>query len=379
MDGHNVDIDLYAVPLKSLGYDFRTLTSCLLNSKKVLPADGPDRLSRDWRGIASLINISNEVVESIYGLADKTAKVIDLWCQKRDGTATLGKLMEYLQLIDRYDVYDDLQDLIKRGRITVPKNNQVALNSNQLAEIDERDKVITYDDRREGFPQLYHAYVLYAEEDWDFVNELLTRMRAEGFKLCTILDLEPGHETQYAPVAQLISERCHRIILVYSPAFLSSRANTFYTDYAQAVSIESKQHNIIPIIYRPCRLPVNLTYYHKLIYRPEKWAPYNFWDKLSESLRQVRLPRTNGMCDSSSTLNITEMSSGSVSDYLLSGSQLSESASMSDMDTTNIVITHPDDSGSISDFSTHGREKKKNGVFRKVRKLFKGKDSKNCS
>ncbi|KAM3961812.1 myeloid differentiation primary response protein MyD88 [Aphomia sociella] len=371
----NNHIDLYAVPLKSLGYDFRTLSSCLLNSKKILPADGPDRLSRDWRGLASLINISNEVVESIYGLADKTAKVIELWCQKRDGTATLGKLMEYLQLIDRYDVYDDLQELIRRGRITVPKNNQVALNSNQLAEIDERDRMITHDDRREGVAQHYHAYVLFAEEDWEFVNELLTRMRAEGYKLCTILDLEPGHETQYAPVAQLISERCHRIILVYSPEFLSSPANSFYTDYAQAVGIESKQRNIIPIIYRNCRLPVNLTYYYKLIYRPDGWSPYNFWEKLSLSLRQVQLPRANGMSSSTSTLNITEMTSGSVSDLMLTSSRLLNTT-ISDTDSTDYVITHPDDTGSISNFSSASKDKKRNGVFHKVRKLFKGKDQK---
>ncbi|XP_059047813.1 myeloid differentiation primary response protein MyD88-B-like, partial [Achroia grisella] len=187
-------------------------------------------------------------------------------------------------------------------------------------------------------------------------------------QLCTILDLDPGHETPYAPVAQLISERCYRIILVYSPAFLSSRANSFYTDYAQAVGIESKQRNIIPIIYRPCRLPVNLTYYHKLIYQPDKWAPYDFWEKLSESLRQVQIPRANGMCSSTSTLDITEMSN-TMTEFMTS-SQLS--VSTSDMDTNHIVITHPDDSTSISDFSSGGRDKKKNGVFRKVRKFFRG-------
>lgn len=58
-------------------------------------------------------------------------------------------------------------------------------NDNQVVvALDGSDEdIITYDDKLFGRPQRYHAYVLYAKEDKDFVDELLLRMRREGFKV----------------------------------------------------------------------------------------------------------------------------------------------------------------------------------------------------
>lgn len=67
-------------------------------------------VSRDWRGLATLVNISAEIANS-FESRDKTAKVIEYWIQKRDGTATVGQLLEYLQRLDRYDAFDDFMDL----------------------------------------------------------------------------------------------------------------------------------------------------------------------------------------------------------------------------------------------------------------------------
>lgn len=52
-----------------------------------------------------------------------------------------------------------------------------------LAIDDSDENIITYDDKLYGTPQRYHAYVLYARQDKTFVDELLTRMRSEGFKV----------------------------------------------------------------------------------------------------------------------------------------------------------------------------------------------------
>lgn len=73
---------------------------------------------RDWRGIASLIQISTEVVGNINEYTDKTAQVLSIWIDRNDGTATLGRLMEYVQRLDRFDVYDDLCSLIEQGKLT---------------------------------------------------------------------------------------------------------------------------------------------------------------------------------------------------------------------------------------------------------------------
>jgi hypothetical protein len=59
-------------------------------------------------------------------------------------------------------------------------------NSHDLALMNdnkEDNMIITHDDRRDGYPNYYHAYVLFAQEDWSFVRELLARMKALKFKV----------------------------------------------------------------------------------------------------------------------------------------------------------------------------------------------------
>lgn len=53
-------------------------------------------------------------------------------------------------------------------------------------EVPDEDSLITYEDRMLGEPQYYHAYVVYAQEDKDFVDYLLVRMRAEGFRVINV-------------------------------------------------------------------------------------------------------------------------------------------------------------------------------------------------
>lgn len=66
-------------------------------------------------------------------------------------------------------------------------------NGNELARVNgsrNDNMIITFDDRRDGFPHYYHAYVLFAQEDWMFVRELLARMKAAGYKVNIYLQVE---------------------------------------------------------------------------------------------------------------------------------------------------------------------------------------------
>lgn len=72
---------------------------------------------RDWRGVASLANISSEIAASIKEYNDKTGRVLDLWIQRSDGTSTVARLLEILQWIDRYDVHDDLLELARNNQL----------------------------------------------------------------------------------------------------------------------------------------------------------------------------------------------------------------------------------------------------------------------
>lgn len=385
---------IQSLPLSCLPLKTRELLSCLLDTPKIIPNDGPDKLPRDWRGLAYLVNVSSEKAAYISLHPQKTTEVLEIW--QKDQTATVGQLLNHLERLDRYDVYDDLYDdlreAIKRRELLVNRQNQIAINNNNnnINHSNDEEKVfspITYDDVP-GYEQHYDAFVLYAKEDKKFVDELLARMSAAGFQLCTEDRLQAGHMTPYAPVAQLISERCKRIILVCSPEFLSSQANTFYRDYAQAVSIESSYHKIIPIMYRDCQLPSHLAFYHKLYYNEDERAMYDFWLKLKQSLELARhtpRPQYNNRINNTTMntslpqIKIVELpSSKNIHDYIDENNLFlptpPKSISMNDLDSLN-VHTLTADCNSLSSMSqksvSSGKKKKKLKIFRRFMKYLK--------
>lgn len=56
------------------------------------------------------------------------------------------------------------------------------------------------------------------------------------FQLCTKDDLIGG-QFEHEVVMNLIADRCNRLIVIVSPAFFESPANTFFTNFAQAIAI----------------------------------------------------------------------------------------------------------------------------------------------
>ncbi|XP_034839992.1 myeloid differentiation primary response protein MyD88 [Maniola hyperantus] len=389
-------IGLNAVPLSAFSGESRNLLSERLNPTKVLPILSHDGITRhrDWRGIASLVPISSEAAASINGVQDHMGKVLDIWISRNDGTANFSRLLDILQLLDRFDVCEDLLELARDNRLLRQENYNN--NNNQIVvAVDGSDEnIITYDDKLFGTPQRYHAYVLYAKEDKIFVEELLARMRSEGFKLCTEEDLLPGHATEFEPVSRLISDRCRYIVLVYSPDFLLSPAIAFYMNLAQADSINKRQSKIIPLMYRECLLPRHLAYYHNLRYpHPQNGLrpPYNFWERLSNSLRIVDRPRSNSAETTHSKLNIVEESN---TQNMSKGYQVSqvngyknhlalpeipkEASSLIDLRSTDIELPslHSFETKSLSSSSMSEVKKKKYGVIRKFINTVRGKKQK---
>lgn len=64
-----------------------------------------------------MANISAEVAANVELQTDRTAKVLDIWMNDNNKTAYVGFLLEYLQRLDRYDVYDDCIELHRQGRL----------------------------------------------------------------------------------------------------------------------------------------------------------------------------------------------------------------------------------------------------------------------
>ena len=80
-----------------------------MNPKKVLPSE--DGYNRDWRGLATLIKISQNEYSAVSQSNDKIMKLFEIW-QNNNANATFYTLQQCLATIDRYDVSDDTFQLL---------------------------------------------------------------------------------------------------------------------------------------------------------------------------------------------------------------------------------------------------------------------------
>ena len=91
---------------------------------------------------------------------------------------------------------------------------------------------------------------------------------------------------QFDTVTRLISERCQRVIVILSPAFLKSPANEFFTNFALNLGMEQQKRKILPCVYEPCEVPAMLRCQVMLDFRrSQKSIFYNFWEKFRDSIR----------------------------------------------------------------------------------------------
>lgn len=80
--------------------------SLLLNCKKILPSESG--FHRDWRGLATLVKLDQNEFGAILHSNDHTMKLIEFWIQKC-ADAKIIQLIQYLEIIDRFDVSDDIE------------------------------------------------------------------------------------------------------------------------------------------------------------------------------------------------------------------------------------------------------------------------------
>lgn len=272
-------------PLRILGPATRQLMSTRLDSRKILLTS--QGIHRDWRGLAEQAHLDVNSISS--GKISPTEHCIHLW-GKRLGT--IGQLWTFLEAMDRFDVIDDTLLLIYEdydrcksqvGGImtTLPP----PMEDNSYSDPD----VITTDDQKNlnlglGL-QHYDALVLSADEDCDFVQELVEKLEGEyGLKLCLKdRDLVGGLQFETESIVRLIIERCARVIVVLSPEFLASNVNNFFTSFAHALSIDQRRRIVIPCQLRPCTKPPVISFCHSLDYYRAK-GYWNYWEKLRDSL-----------------------------------------------------------------------------------------------
>lgn len=99
------DVDLRKTPINALSPETRSTLSDGLNQKKLFRSDCGDQ--RDWRGVVKNFGYPEFSPSQEINAMDE---VLNFLCSKRMDDATLGRLQEILERIDRWDVYDDTFD-----------------------------------------------------------------------------------------------------------------------------------------------------------------------------------------------------------------------------------------------------------------------------
>lgn len=286
-------------PLTELSSETRRQLACMLNRKKVLRSE--EGYERDWRGIASLSGQRGYVDEFANMPMDL---VLNSWIKHNPQTAEVGHLEQFLGIIDRWDVRDDIQENLSKDtdRYNVkqqqleqltptPTVKCVERNNNSLA----RDvNLLSIDDEKclqNGQPlPRYNACVLYAEADIEHATDIMNNLESPPYNLKLFLrhrDLLLGVPFEHVELSQFMATRCNHLIVVLTEEFLKSRENTYLVNFTQKLQIENNSRKIIPILYKHnMTIPQTLAIYTHVNYSDTS-SLFNFWDKLARSLQDV--------------------------------------------------------------------------------------------
>ncbi|CAO1348245.1 unnamed protein product [Diamesa serratosioi] len=175
------------VPLTALQQSSKEKLSLLLNCKKILPSESG--FHRDWRGLAALVKLDQNEFGAILHSDDHMMKLIEFWIQKFSD-AKIIQLIQYLAMIDRFDVSDDIELLCYEDARTFLFKSPEKLKTFEKIPADPDNDIITNDDfnnTENGEPlQIYDAFLLYCsdnEEDVKFAFLILQRMEECGYKV----------------------------------------------------------------------------------------------------------------------------------------------------------------------------------------------------
>lgn len=108
------ELDLSEVPLTALRQKVRAMLSAKLNPPKILLTE--EGLPRDWRGILHCARLNHGEANLVHSHPNPMASVLKLWCDavRDDGRqgASFAQLIAALEVIDRFDVADDIKETL---------------------------------------------------------------------------------------------------------------------------------------------------------------------------------------------------------------------------------------------------------------------------
>lgn len=354
MDNNNSSIEENEVPDFSIWKNVsinimrkgsRDFLSESLNGRMIFKSD-TGRL-RDWRGLGELCGLSSQFISNLHSHPDPTDRILTVWSETKKNESTIENLFNYLEDMDRFGVVEDIIPLIENDIVNFNNNKDNSINMNK-----EDWEILTHEDmerQRMGLgPQIYHAFVLFVDEDIDFASRLMDTMENEyNLKLCAknrnllvgTLELDAQME--------LIATRCKRMIVILSSAFCESNMAKFLHNFAQYVGIEQKQKKIIPCSYKPGEVyPLQYRCFVTLNFH---FHSSNFWQRLYNAIEDR--PISNALKQSLLSLNDEASNAPKLHQQKTASRSLHNSSVKINTDITEIELPEPPDH-SISDIIT---------------------------
>nr|XP_018909603.1 PREDICTED: myeloid differentiation primary response protein MyD88-A [Bemisia tabaci] len=284
-------VDLSDIPVSALRPASKEKLCAMLNFNLVIPS--PSGLPRDWRGLAQLLNVKPPCGY----MPNPTGHIL---CQfEKLPNSTLDKLHKVFGELDRWDVFDDMDNIFQtdgKNYLQVVQNSPG--NSSSLHIDFLTDDIVTLDDlhraKNNQPPLIYDAFVLFAQEDEEFAQMTIDKLEKEYLaKVCyKDRDFIAGLPLEHTGVMKMLEERCHHLVVIISNSFIRSEFNKYFLNFAAAVGIEQRRVKIIPIVLEYCPdLPSVVRFCHLLDYTRSSKL-YNFWDKLGQAVAQSRVSRT---------------------------------------------------------------------------------------
>ncbi|XP_023011661.2 myeloid differentiation primary response protein MyD88 [Leptinotarsa decemlineata] len=273
----------FQVSINALGKEAKEVLSLLLNSEKVFLTK--EKVPRDWRGLAELCGINGQYIPNYNGCDDKVKRILKTWQEKKKEECTIGKLLSFLERLDRYDVVDDIIPIVEKDIEYFKLNPVVYVDP---PDSDDED-LLTYEDvkrKAERKPlRIYEAFLLFDDADIDFATNIVKTLEGQyNMKFCVKdRDIRIG-KLERPAVIKMITRRCRKVIVVVSPSFWTSASNKFFYNLAQVDSLENGSTNIIPCMEKPCEVPIEFKVYHTLIFSRTQQLFGNFWDLLNQSI-----------------------------------------------------------------------------------------------
>ncbi|KAL7744470.1 hypothetical protein ACLKA6_001845 [Drosophila palustris] len=213
--------------------------------------------------------------------------------REKKETATVGKLQEFLGIIDRWDVFEDIQENLARDTAKYKEKLEnleqaAALEQNKRASSENALTIGDVECLQNGVPlPKYHALVLYAKEDNELGKKIIINLESapHSFKLfCRYRDMLPGMLFELNQLSRLMETRCNKLIILLTNEFLRSPENIFLVNYTQKLQTQYDFRKIVPIVCSEMKIPSALDIYTHLKYNHES-TNLNFWERLASSLK----------------------------------------------------------------------------------------------